>query len=357
MDKEASLEVHQAWRKLKWTFALGAGFFMYSLLIVGSTFCAPIGLSVQGFVWFSFTLLLLWVMFEWIHKRMHPVQAKPVIRVVLRQVLFSVAAGVVLFVFVYLAVKQSDSVFFGSDDPILLEHVAMTLGVGLIMSLLTLCILLGSYLIIHWKQSAVESEQFKKETAVATYNALKSQINPHFIFNSLNTLQALIHEAPQDAGAFLGQLSDILRYTLHHRNNETVPAKEELTVTEAYLRLFASRFGKFFTYHIGPRQDFDDFCVVSLTLPTLIENVFKHNVLSEEVPIRIRIRREGDYLVVENTKGARKIAVHSLGVGLSNIWERYHMLGSAPVIIEDTAGSFSVKVPLLQVVAYEDSHH
>lgn len=192
---------------------------------------------------------------------------------------------------------------------------------------------------------------------MATYNALRSQINPHFIFNSLNTLHSLIHEDPREATLFLEQLSEILRYTLQNRNNEVVSVREELIVTEAYLQLFKSRFGKLFNYTKESGELLQGFHLVSLSLLTLVENVFKHNVLSEEAPIMIEIRKEEDYLVVENTKGATKEATPSLGVGLSNIRERYSLLGSEAVIVEDTASYFRVKIPLLHIMAYEDSNH
>ncbi|AHM61612.1 putative two-component sensor histidine kinase transcriptional regulator [Flammeovirgaceae bacterium 311] len=357
MEKQANREVRNTWRWLKWIFALGAGSFMLILLVLTSMFREPIGLSPFGFIWLSVSLLLLWLLFEWIHHKMHAVHAKPVVKRILQQVLLSLTSGMLVFLGIYLVVKQYENQFMGANDPITPVHVAMTLGIGLILSILTLSILLGSFLILHWKQSAVESEQSKKEAALANFNALKSQINPHFIFNSLNTLQSLIYESPKDAALFLEQLSDILRYTLQHRNNELVPAPEELAVTEAYLQLFSSRFGKFFTYSTANPAAVEGFYLISLTLPTLIENIFKHNVLSEDTPMRIRIRKEGDHLLVENSRGAAREAKHSLGVGLQNLRERYGLLGSELLVVEDTPDLFRVRIPLLHMIAYEDSNH
>ncbi|WP_017733242.1 sensor histidine kinase [Nafulsella turpanensis] len=357
METTTNYEVERVWRWLKWAYAISVSVFIYILQILMSLHGEPVELPLWGYILIFISLLLLWTLCEWIHHKLHVAKAKASIKLVLLQVVLSLAGSLLVYLLVYLLVRQGGKPIEGARELLEGEVVIVLLSIWMIFSCLTIIFLLGSYLIIHWKQSAVESQQLKKETALATYNALKSQINPHFIFNSLNTLHALIHEDPKGAAQFLEQLSEILRYTLQNRNSEVVPAREELAVTEAYLQLFKARFGKLFSYTIENNGQIDDFQIVSLTLPTLLENVFKHNVLSGEAPLLIKIRRENGYLIVENTKGAAKEAGHSLGVGLSNIRERYGLLGSEPVVVEDTASLFRVKIPLLHIMTYEDSNY
>ncbi|MFD3002628.1 sensor histidine kinase [Pontibacter toksunensis] len=357
MKKATNQEVQGVWRWLKWTFAISISVFLYLLQVLISLMGEPVDVPFWGFILITFSILLLWFIFEWIHYQLHAVQAKPSAKRLLLQVVLSLSGGMLVFLPAYLLVKQLEKNGIVAKGAIEGEVVIVLFVVWLTLSILTISMLLGSYLVIHWKQSAVASQKLQKESALATYNALKSQINPHFIFNSLNTLHALIHDNPREATLFLEQLSDILRYTLQNRNNEVVSAREELSVTETYLRLFKSRFGSLFHYAKESGELPDGLHLVSLSLLTLVENVFKHNVLSEEAPLMIEIRKEADYLVVENTKGAAKEATYSLGVGLSNIRERYRSLGSEPVVVEDTASYFRVKIPLLHIMAYEDFNH
>ncbi|WP_017729735.1 sensor histidine kinase [Nafulsella turpanensis] len=356
MKNTTKQEIQRVWRWLKWAFAISISIFLYLLQVLISLLGEPVDLPLWGFILISFSFLLLWLLFEWIHHQLHAVKAKPGVKLLLLQVVLSLAGGMLLFFLAYLIVEQFKNSIIEVKEALEGEVVIVLLFVWLMMSILTISMLLGSYLVLHWKQSAVESQKLKKETALANYNALKSQINPHFVFNSLNTLQSLIHEDAEKATSFLEQLSEIMRYTLYNRNKEVVAAREELIITEAYLRLFKSRFGELFNYTKESEESLEGFHLVSLSLLTLVENVFKHNVLSEEAPLMIEIRKEEDYLVIGNTRGAAKEA-NSLGVGLHNIRERYNALGSEEVIVEDTASYFRVKIPLLNIMTYEDSNH
>jgi LytS/YehU family sensor histidine kinase len=175
-------------------------------------------------------------------------------------------------------------------------------------------------------------------------------VNPHFLFNSLNTLITLIPEDPQLAVAFVQKLSNVYRYVLQNKDKELVTLAEEMKVAEAYLFLLKTRFGENLRVHTDiPPGQLGKF-IAPLTLQMLLENAIKHNVVSAEKPLHIDLYVEKDeVLVVKNNLQRKSSVPDSTQTGLANISQRYRLLCQQAVEVVVTASNFMVVLPLLTV--------
>ena len=195
----------------------------------------------------------------------------------------------------------------------------------------------------------VKAERFEKESAQAQFAALKNQVSPHFLFNSLSILSSLVQVDADLSEKFIDQLSRAYRYILEQKDNELVTLKTELEFIQAYVFLLKIRFDSKFDVAINvPETLWTQYKIAPLTLQLLVENVVKHNQMSSERPLHVQIRVEKDNLVVENVLQPREQTdASSTGVGLQNIVNRYALLTPRPVSIGPDEGMFVVKIPLL----------
>ena len=204
----------------------------------------------------------------------------------------------------------------------------------------------GRFFLINWRQTAIDTEKLRRENVEARYESLKNQVNPHFLFNSLNALTNLVYEDQDKAVKFIKQLSDVYRYVLDTRGKEVVTLKEELTFLESYIYLQQIRFGD--KLKISIRLTPDGIMIPPLALQILIENAIKHNIISEDDPLSIRLYMEKDRVVVENNFQKKTISGEtSSGIGLENICKRYQFLSATEVEIVENADIFKVKLPIL----------
>lgn len=204
----------------------------------------------------------------------------------------------------------------------------------------------GQHFLQQWKKSAEANERMKTELLLSQHEALKNQVNPHFLFNALNTLISLVPEQPATAVQFIQSLSNIFRYSLQHHKEATVLLDIELKVATAFLFLHQQRFSGKMNVCIDIPDTVKQKHIVAHALLILLENVVKHNEISTQNPLSISITSEADYLVVSNTYQPKQQHQPSLGIGLSNVVERYKIITDQPVLIRNTA-LFTVKIPLL----------
>ncbi len=198
------------------------------------------------------------------------------------------------------------------------------------------------------EQMQVDADRMEKEAVQAQFDALKNQINPHFLFNSLSILSSLVDTDTRLAGQFINRLSKAYRYILEQRDKERVSLQTELDFITAYTFLLMIRFeDKLFVDVEVPLEARRHYAIAPLTLQLLVENAVKHNRLSEEEPLRVSIVLDGDYLRVANLLQPRPDPEASTGIGLQNITNRYRLLTDKPVIIGEETGAFVVKLPLL----------
>jgi two-component system LytT family sensor kinase len=203
---------------------------------------------------------------------------------------------------------------------------------------------------MQWKNS-VKQESTKQEivakTETAKFESLKNQLDPHFLFNSLNVLTSLIGENPAHAERFTTKLSKVYRYVLEQRNKDLVPIEEELKFAKTYMELLGMRFEDAVKFNIPDSISNDALKIVPLSLQLLLENAVKHNVVSSSKPLTIDIYEEGNYLIIENNINPKQAIGKSTKVGLQNIADRYGLITDKVVKIENNNKIFKVSLPLL----------
>ncbi|HRI60851.1 MAG TPA: histidine kinase [Saprospiraceae bacterium] len=219
-----------------------------------------------------------------------------------------------------------------------------------IIAMLSTLIGTGIYLAMsffhHWKTKSLEAEQYKVAAAQAQIEALKAQLDPHFMFNSLNTLTELVEVNSSKSLDFLKSFGQVYRYVLQTREHESVTLQEELDFADSYLFLLKTRFGE----ALQVEKDIDEADwgkhLPPMTLQLLLENAVKHNVLTASKPLRVRLSSDGQRLIVQNNVQAKSSKPYSSGIGLKNIKERVLRLTHEEPVIENGDGVFKVKIPL-----------
>ena len=226
--------------------------------------------------------------------------------------------------------------------------------------IITMMISLFFHTIYFYKKSQenkVKEQKIIAGTASAQFESLKNQIDPHFLFNSLNVLSSLIEENPDNAQRFTTSLSKIYRYVLEQKDKELVSVAEELAFAKTYMNLLKMRFENSLFYELPEEVPDPDAKVVPLSLQLLLENTVKHNVVSEQKPLYIRIKIVENTLVIENDLQKKEVLGDRKGVGLHNIINRYGILTHRKVLIQETENQFSVSLPILtkQISAMEQT--
>ena len=198
-----------------------------------------------------------------------------------------------------------------------------------------------------YQDNKIKQQQVIAGTANAKFESLKNQIDPHFLFNSLNVLSSLIEENPDNAQKFTTSLSKIYRYVLEQKDKELVTVAEELAFAKTYMNLLKMRFENSITFELPENFANDQAKVVPLALQLLLENTIKHNIVSEQKPLHIKIFIDENNLVVQNDLQIKEVLGDRKGVGLQNIISRYAILTERKVAIIQTENQFSVRLPIL----------
>jgi LytS/YehU family sensor histidine kinase len=204
----------------------------------------------------------------------------------------------------------------------------------------------GTDFLKNWKAEAVRAERLEKEKIATQYESLRNQVNPHFLFNSLNALSELVYENQELAVKYIRQLSQVYRYVLDSRNNEVATIRDELDFLDSFIFLQKIRFGDNLDIQINVEKN-ESAYVLPLSLQILMENAIKHNVVSEANPLVIRLEQQGQYLVFRNKIIRKKSIDAGTGIGLENIKMRYQYLTDVPVIIEEKSEEFIVMIPTI----------
>lgn len=196
------------------------------------------------------------------------------------------------------------------------------------------------------RKEVVEQKLIAK-SANAQFESLKNQLDPHFLFNSLNVLSALIDENPNQAQKFTASMSKIYRYVLEQKDKELVTVEDELEFAKTYCQLLKTRFEDSVDFEFNVKKEDLRRFVVPLSLQLLLENCIKHNFATSSKPLLIKIFSENDTLCIENNLQVREQMKESAGIGLANIVQRYSLLTKKNVFIEKSEDYFKVKLPVL----------
>ena len=268
----------------------------------------------------------------------------------IRSCLWSCVAAVVLYCVAPVTEWHSGRVvlnFMGGRmfDYMLLLKCSFALVVSLLYSRL--------YVLISQRQLVeVENERLKNENLTTRYNMLVGQINPHFFFNSLNSLAMLVREKhDQKALTYIDQLSYTFRYIIQNGQSTLITLGEELKFAEAYSYLFKIRYADKLYFDIEVDPDYLCWRLPALSLQPLIGNAVKHNTITRSNPLHVSIRVEDGRLVVSNPLRPKLEPEPSTGIGLENLRNRWQLITGHDIEIDDSDGTFTVRLPLEPPVA------
>ena len=255
--------------------------------------------------------------------------------------LVSMIAVFVLRLFTVLIIENNSWAYFVENE---------RAGTYFFSLLITSVVVLLLY-VIHFYKAITEKEitahKTIAKTEIAKYESLKSQIDPHFLFNSLNVLTSLIEENPEQAERFTTKLSKVYRYVLEQKEKSLISLQEELDFARVYMELLKMRFEDAVSFEMPKDLSNPDFKIVPLSLQLLLENAVKHNTITKDKPLTIRIKESNGNLIVLNNYNQKKVLKKETGIGLQNIIERYALLTERTVSIEKNEETFLVSLPLL----------
>ncbi|MEL6916844.1 MAG: histidine kinase [Bacteroidota bacterium] len=253
------------------------------------------------------------------------------------------------------------SLIFGAKYHKILSSSQVLLPI-IIISTMTMAIYETIYYYTKLKKSIREEEQAKQVIVKAQLDALRNQAQPHFLFNSLNTLRDIIDQNPkEDAKKFVDKLSDVYRFILDAGNTNLIPLRDEMRFARAYIHIQKERFGDNLMLDWSIPETMLDTLIVPMSLQLLLENAIKHNVVSKAKPLVIRVSVNDSNLVVDNIKQPKSTQIPSTKLGLKNIQKRYALISDISPRIENGENRFMVFLPLLtatnQKSTYENIDH
>lgn len=265
------------------------------------------------------------------------------------RLLIGIVGSVVITIFTVFLVRMVDEILIEGKT---YEEFIQTETIEFYFSALLITIVFSVFFhaIYFYKElqkKKVTEQKIIAGTASAQFDALKNQLDPHFLFNSLNVLSSLIDENPRQAQKFTSGLSKVYRYVLEQKNKELVTVDEELKFANTYMSLLKMRFEDSIIFEAPEAASNPESKVVPLSLQLLLENAVKHNMVTPSKPLHIKIYEDGGNLIIQNNLQEKQIVKKSSGVGLNNIRQRYDLLTQREVYIHKTASDFQVAIPML----------
>jgi sensor histidine kinase YesM len=228
------------------------------------------------------------------------------------------------------------------------EHLLKALLLGLSINVVFQTLYEGEFLLRKYRESREENETIQQLSLAHEYDTLKSQVNPHFLFNCFNTLSSLITEDKQKAEVFLDELSKVYRYLLRSNEDGISTLENEIQFINSYYRLLRTRHGEAVQLNLQIDKRYESYLLPSLSLQLLVENVVKHNALSKNKPLLIDIfTTAGNKLIVTNNLQRRSVKAPSNRVGLENIKAKYELLNQQGFHFLEDGKSFTVVLPLI----------
>jgi hypothetical protein len=300
---------------------------------------------IFSFFYFTIVLLCLLKGAEWIHLELRKLNTSS--RIPLKKI-----SSICLACSLYAAVVAG---FFGAAWMLVSKESFDWNPIYRFIIFSTTCVLFFT-LIFEVLYLAKEKEsdtkivnQLDYELNRAEMTALRNTLDPHFIFNSLNTLSYLISKDSAKADLFNNKLAQVYRYFLLNKNKEVISIEKEIDFIRSYFSLIQIRHGNKLRLLIEvDKEDLKDILIVPCSLQILIENVIKHNEFSNDLPLNIYLKTDNGFIVIENTITNKPASVDSTNVGLKNIAAQYSMIFNRDIIVEDGGSNFVVKLPLIK---------
>jgi hypothetical protein len=279
---------------------------------------------------------------NWLDKK-HPWLKDPVKRLVL-QLITTIGYSLIIIGIATLALVFIDRDSIPSD--VIFESGMFMIKIAIPGLVIMMLVVNAIFFFINWKRSVIIQEELKREQLSMQYETLKSQVNPHFLFNNLNSLTSLIRKDPDNAILFVKKLSEVFRYVLEQKDNEITSVESEVNFLESYIYLQKIRFGENLTVNVDVKER--NRFIIPLALQMLIENAIKHNVISKEFPLTISILSKNENYITVTNNLKRKPAINTGSIGLENIRSRFRFFTSDPVIVREDESAFSVDIPVIE---------
>ncbi len=321
--------------------------FWVALISLGQTFimCSSCASDLYRYTLVSFFCFCMWIFLwkgngyvtDFVNTRISWLE-QPVKRFIVGIISTVGYTAGIIFVMMLVYEKLIRFSFGGSFWPTIVNTIIVTIIISLFLH--------SREFLSNWKKLELDAVKLRNENLTSKYESLKSQLDPHFLFNSLNVLTNLVYHDPDKSARFIKQLSEVYRYVLEVRSKELVPLEEELKFVESYLFLQQIRFGD--KLKVENNLSGVDGLVPPLALQILVENAIKHNIISEDDPLTIKMYQQDNHIVVENNLQKKALLTEgSTCIGLDNITKRYEFLSNQKIVIEQTPTNFIVKLPLL----------
>lgn len=294
-------------------------------------------LILRTFILFCFSWLVLSYNIKWTnHALIVEKNRKGAVDVIVNGVLLMLGVGALVW-------------FKTKLNPRFLDFRAMVFISFFSYSIVLVVLVLASrFLNLNEKhqQSLLEKERAKQQALHHQLEALRNQINPHFLFNTLNSLNALIRQGSEKAPVFVDKLSGLLRHSLQSSEQDYISLEEEISYLRKYIFLQQERFGEKLEVHLDIKEEWLKEMVPTFSLQLLVENAIKHNIISTRQPLKVEIYGENGNLCVRNIKQKRRDYVESTGKGLTNLSTRFQLLKKTDIEIVSDDKYFLVKLPI-----------
>jgi two-component system, LytTR family, sensor kinase len=307
----------------------------------------------KGIVLFAVGILFIWALnisliylTERINRHKLPVYTRYIISYV---ICFTLIIFTIVFVKPTMP-HNREAVHFLMHNPetmFSISRIFAPLLLGFVLN--TIILIIQDLVLLREKKAMIELEnaELKFKNVEATNQQLKQQIHPHFLFNSLNTLKTLIKKHPDKAEDYLIKLSDFLRASISSDTSNTTKLNDEIKLCIDYLEMQKMRFGEALQYTITIPEEILNTCFVPVfSLMPLLENAIKHNILTNELPLHIKIEYENGRIITTNNRQPKLSSETTTGFGLENLSERYKILSGDKIIINDTDNIFSVSIKI-----------
>lgn len=300
-------------------------------LLIGATLTSMFGIIIVYINLFSINFL----------DRIFPIPKKLPQRIPIELILAALAG-----VFVGSITTLFSNYLFPYQDG-LFKHIINNSLITIIINIIVMLAIEAFAWFKRGQESKFKSEELEKENTQIRFETLKNQLNPHFLFNSLNVLSSLIKNEPKKAQSFVDEFSSVYRYTLDVIENPLVELKEELDFARSFLYLQKIRFDDALIVDINVDAVKLKYLVPPLALQALLENCFKHNKVSSSSPLKIKIYDKSDSIIVENNLQLKLKNIESKGIGLSNLIKRYELLGEEKPKFSVTGEKYIAEIPLI----------
>ncbi|GAB2576798.1 sensor histidine kinase [Spirosoma areae] len=227
-------------------------------------------------------------------------------------------------------------------------ELSRNIGIQIFYHFIYFAIYEGWYILQQWQRETIETNTLEKVSLQSQLTSLQHQVNPHFLFNSLNSLSSLIGENPVRADAFLDELTSVFRYLLQASDRHLVPLHDEVAFIRSYFHLLQTRYRAGLVLKLTIDEPHESLLIPPLTLQVLVENAVRFNVILPEQPLHVNIYTTPDQrLHVANTLQRKTLRVETAGAGLSNLATRFELLNEGELVIEEQPGWFVVSLPLM----------